>query len=105
MDEHTRDSGVAPPLGDPTGWRSAVDPEDVARSADGDADARCGPTDQRSAGGYWEHATLCRATEHGVRLYNAGEHHEAHDCFENVWLRINKSHRQESGFERPATGV
>ncbi|WP_226010097.1 DUF309 domain-containing protein [Halomicrobium salinisoli] len=58
MDEHTRDPSVAPPAGNPTGWR-----ED----------------------GQWEHATLRRAVVHGVRLYNAGEFHESHDCFEVEW--------------------
>ncbi|WP_225334483.1 DUF309 domain-containing protein [Halomicrobium urmianum] len=58
MDEHTRDPSVAPPAGDPTGWR---------------------------ADGQWEHATLRRAVVHGVRLYNAGEFHESHDCFEDEW--------------------
>ncbi|PSP80067.1 DUF309 domain-containing protein [Halobacteriales archaeon QS_1_68_20] len=59
MDEHTRDPTVKPPDGNPTGW----DP-DQAR---------------------WEHATLRRATDHGVRLYNSGEFHESHDCFEDEW--------------------
>ena len=59
MDDHTRDLSVAPPLGNPTGWR---------------ADERV-----------WEHATLRRATEHGVRLFNAGDYHESHDCFEDEW--------------------
>ena len=59
MDDHTRDPGVAPPLGNPTGWN---------------AETR-----------QWEHATLRRATEHGVRLFNAGEYHESHDCFEDEW--------------------
>jgi len=63
MDEHTRDPTVPPPLGDPTGWRR-------------------GP---EGRGGYWEHATLRRAVDHGVRLYNAGAYHEAHDCFEHEW--------------------
>ncbi|WP_226023492.1 DUF309 domain-containing protein [Halomicrobium salinisoli] len=58
MDEHTRDPSVAAPTGNPTGWR-----ED----------------------GQWEHATLRRAVVHGVRLYNAGEFHESHDCFEVEW--------------------
>jgi len=58
MDEHTRDPSVGPPLGNPTGWR----------------------TD-----GQWEHATLRRATDHGVRLFNAGAYHESHDCFEDEW--------------------
>ena len=77
MDEHTRDASVAPPLGNPTGWL---------------ADRRV-----------WEHATLRRATEHGARLFNSGEFHESHDCFENVWSSVNKSYRQGSGFKRPAT--
>jgi hypothetical protein len=59
MDEHTRDPSVAPPLGNPTGWRA----------------------DRRR----WEHATLRRATEHGVRLFNDGAYHESHDCFEDEW--------------------
>ncbi len=58
MDDHTRDPSVPAPKGDPTGWR----------------------TDGR-----WEHATLRRATDHGVRLFNAGEYHESHDCFEDEW--------------------
>jgi predicted metal-dependent hydrolase len=63
MDDHTRDSTVAPPAGDPTGWRSD---------------------------GRWEHATLRRATEHGVRLYNSGEFHESHDCFEAEWYNYGR---------------
>jgi len=63
MDEHTRDPGVPPPLGNPTGWQRH-------------------PTGR---GGYWEHATLRRAVDHGVRLFNAGEYHAAHDCFEHEW--------------------
>ncbi|WP_152040875.1 DUF309 domain-containing protein [Salinigranum salinum] len=59
MDDHTRDPSVAPPLGNPTGWHS----------------------DRRQ----WEHATLRRATEHGVRLFNAGDYHASHDCFEDEW--------------------
>jgi hypothetical protein len=66
MDDHTRDPSVGPPVaGDPTGWR---------------------------ADGRWEHATLRRATEHGVRLYNSGEFHESHDCFENVCLGVNNAY-------------
>ncbi len=64
MDEHTRDPSVEPPRGNPTGWRA----------------------DQK-----WEHATLRRAVVHGVRLYNAGEYHESHDCFENTCERANNS--------------
>ena len=61
MDDHTTDPSVGPPLGDsqPTGWL---------------------PTEGR-----WEHDTLRRATVHGVRLFNAGEFHESHDCFEDEW--------------------
>lgn len=58
MDDHTRDPSVSAPAGDPTGWR-----ED----------------------GRWEHATLRRATVHGVRLFNSGAYHESHDCFEDEW--------------------
>jgi predicted metal-dependent hydrolase len=64
MDDHTRDPSVGPPAaGDPTGWR---------------------------ADGRWEHATLRRATEHGVRLYNSGEFHESHDCFEDEWYNYGR---------------
>ena len=62
MSDHTRDRTVGPPdAGTPTGW----DP-DVAE---------------------WEHGTLRRAVLHGVRLYNDGAFHEAHDCFEAEWFR------------------
>ena len=63
MDDHTRDSSVDPPRGDPAGWRDD---------------------------GRWEHATLRRATEHGVRLYNSGEFHESHDCFEHEWYNYGR---------------
>jgi predicted metal-dependent hydrolase len=63
MDEHTRDPSVAPPAGDPTGWRDD---------------------------GRWEHATLRRATVHGVRLYNAGEYHGSHDSFEDEWYNYGR---------------
>ncbi|MFC6835309.1 DUF309 domain-containing protein [Halomarina ordinaria] len=63
MDDHTRDPSVAPPEGDPTGWR---------------------------ADGRWEHATLRRATVHGVRLYNSGEYHASHDCFEDEWYNYGR---------------
>ncbi len=60
MDDHTRDESVGPPRrGTPTGWL---------------------PTEGR-----WEHDTLRRATVHGVRLFNAAEFHESHDCFEDEW--------------------
>jgi len=57
MDDHTHDPGVAPPLGNPTGWQR----------------------EERQ----WEHATLRRAVEHGVRLFNDGAYHESH--FEDEW--------------------
>ncbi|MFQ3318848.1 MAG: putative metal-dependent hydrolase [Natronomonas sp.] len=63
MDDHTRDPTVGPPRGEPTGWR----PD-----------------------GQWEHATLRRATEHGVRLYNSTEFHESHDCFEYEWYNYGR---------------
>jgi len=63
MDEHTRDPSVGPPRGDPTGWRDD---------------------------GRWEHATLRRAVVHGVRLYNSGEYHESHDCFEDEWYNYGR---------------
>ena len=64
MDDHTRDDTVDPPAqGDPSGFR----PD-----------------------GRWEHATLRRATEHGVRLYNAGEFHASHDCFEDEWYEYGR---------------
>jgi predicted metal-dependent hydrolase len=75
MDEHTRDPSVPPPLGDPTGWQR-------------------GP---EGRGGYWEHATLRRAVDHGVRLFNAGAYHEAHDCFEDEWYNYG-SGTTESAF-------
>ena len=68
MDDHTRDPSVAPPLGDPTGWRSS--------------------------GKVWEHATCRRATEHGVRLYNTGHYHESHDCFEDEWYNYGRGNTE-----------
>lgn len=63
MDDHTRDDTVGPPTsGAPAGW-----------------DAKRGPSNG------WEHGTLRRATIHGVRLFNSGEYHESHDCFEDEW--------------------
>jgi len=63
MDDHTKDHTVAPPTrGDPAGW-SANHPESNG----------------------WEHGTLRRTVVHGVRLYNSGAYHEAHDCFEAEW--------------------
>jgi predicted metal-dependent hydrolase len=71
MDEHTADPSVAPPLGNPTGWRR-----------------------ERRV---WEHATLRRATAHGVRLYNAGAYHASHDCFEDEWYNYGRG-TTESAF-------
>ena len=75
MNDHTRDAGVGPPTrGDPAGWRA-----DRARSNG------------------WEHGTLRRAVIHGVRLYNAGEYHESHDCFETEWYNYGRG-TAESAF-------
>ena len=73
MDDHTSDPTVAPPPGPetPTGWRSAE--------------------------GRWEHATLRRATVHGVRLFNSGAYHESHDCFEDEWYNYGRG-TTESAF-------
>jgi predicted metal-dependent hydrolase len=71
VDEHTRDPSVDPPAGNPTGWH---------------------PETER-----WEHATLRRATEHGVALYNAGAFHAAHDCFEAEWYNYGRG-TTESAF-------
>lgn len=68
MDEHTRDSTVDPPRGDPTGWNAGRE--------------------------QWEHATLRRATVHGIALYNSGEFHDSHDCFENVCASVNNAYEQ-----------
>lgn len=63
MDDHTRDNTVGPPVsGSPTGWDA-----------------------HRGTSNGWEHGTLRQAVTHGVRLYNTGEYHEAHDCFEAEW--------------------
>jgi len=75
MDDHTRDYGVAPPpTGDPAGWRA-----------------------DRAASNGWEHGTLRRATIHGVRLFNAGEYHDSHDCFEDEWYNYGRG-TTESAF-------
>jgi len=75
MTDHTRDHGVGPPIsGDPTGWRA----------------------DRPESNG-WEHGTLRRAVVHGVRLYNAGEYHESHDCFEDEWYNYGRG-TTESAF-------
>lgn len=67
MDDHTRDPTVPAPTGNPTGWRDD---------------------------GQWEHGTLRRATLHGVRLFNAGEYHESHDCFEDEWYNYASGSRE-----------
>ncbi|QLH84134.1 DUF309 domain-containing protein [Halosimplex pelagicum] len=68
MDEHTRDYGVGPPTsGDPTGWQA-----------------------DRGASNGWEHGTLRRAVVHGVALFNSGEFHESHDCFEDEWYNYGR---------------
>jgi hypothetical protein len=65
VDDHTTDPDVPPPVrGQPTGWLH----------------------DRRR----WEHDTLRRATVHGVRLYNAGDYHESHDCFESEWYNYGR---------------
>ena len=72
MSDHTRDPTVEPPAsGTPTGWNQAADE--------------------------WEHATLRRAVCHGARLYNVGEFHESHDCFEDEWYNYG-SGTTESAF-------
>ncbi|WP_415382376.1 DUF309 domain-containing protein [Halosimplex sp. TS25] len=68
MDEHTRDYDVGPPTsGDPAGWRA-----------------------DRGASNGWEHGTLRRAVVHGVALFNAGQYHESHDCFEDEWYNYGR---------------
>ena len=67
MDDHTRDPSVPAPEGDPTGWRDD---------------------------GRWEHATLRRAIVHGVRLFNAEEYHESHDCFEHEWYNYGSGNTE-----------
>lgn len=75
MDEHTRDAAVAPPtVGAPAGWH----PDRVVSNG-------------------WEHGTLRRAVVHGVRLYNDGAYHDAHDCFEIEWYNY-ASGSTESAF-------
>ncbi|WP_256687303.1 DUF309 domain-containing protein [Halococcus qingdaonensis] len=83
MDEHTRDPSVEPPDGNPTGWRA----DRATTAADGE---RTGG----SASGQWEHATLRRALDHGVRLYNAGEFHDSHDCFEAEWYNYGRGNTE-----------
>ena len=82
MDEHTRDPTVDAPRGDPTGWLAER--------------------------GVWEHATLRRATIHGVRLFNVGEYHAAHDCFEDEWYNYGRGTTESAylhGMVQVAAGV
>jgi hypothetical protein len=75
MEDHTRDDTVAPPTtGAPAGWNG-----------------------NRFESNGWEHGTLRRAVIHGVRLFNAGEFHESHDCFEDEWYNYG-SGTTESAF-------
>ena len=82
MADHTDDPAVQPPDGNsPPGW----DPEDG-----------------------WEHATLRRAIEHGVRLFNAEAYHEAHDCFEDEWYNYGAGTTESAflhGMVQVAAGV
>ncbi|RQG96240.1 DUF309 domain-containing protein [Natrarchaeobius oligotrophus] len=72
MDEHTRDPTVdPPPTGEPTGWLADE--------------------------GRWAHATLRRAVVHGVRLFNSGDYHDSHDCFEYEWYNYGRG-TDESAF-------
>ncbi|EMA45548.1 DUF309 domain-containing protein [Halobiforma nitratireducens] len=74
MTEHTTDPSVEPPpdrTEPPTGWLASED--------------------------RWKHATLRRATVHGVRLFNDGAYHESHDCFEDEWYNYGRG-RTESAF-------
>lgn len=78
MDDHTNDESVPPPTGNPRGW----DP----------------------ASATWEHATLRRALNHGLRLFNDGAYHESHDCFEDEWYQYGAG-TTESSFLHGMTQV
>jgi hypothetical protein len=72
MTDHTQDSSVEPPeMGNPSGWKA----------------------DENK----WTHGTLRRAVIHGVRLYNSGDYHESHDCFEAEWYNYGRG-TTESAF-------
>lgn len=73
MSEHTRDPSVDPP-------------------PDGRAPAGWVPEQNR-----WRHDTLRRATCHGVKLFNDGAYHAAHDCFEDEWYNYGNG-TTESAF-------
>lgn len=94
MDEHTRDPSVAPPLGNPTGWNPPGSSRESGSMGRGDSAKEADPAPK---GGYWEHATLRRAVEHGVRLFNDGAYHDSHDCFEDEWFNYG-SGSTESAF-------
>lgn len=71
MDDHTRDPSVGPPApGNPTGWNQETQE--------------------------WDHATLRKAVIHGVRLYNVGEFHESHDCFEAEWYNYGHGNTESA---------
>ncbi|WP_254764179.1 DUF309 domain-containing protein [Natrinema marinum] len=75
MGDHTRDNTVSPPItGSPTGWCA-----------------------ERGESNGWEHGTLRRAVIHGVALYNSGEYHDSHDCFEAEWYNYGRG-TTESAF-------
>ncbi|ADD04269.1 DUF309 family protein [Natrialba magadii ATCC 43099] len=93
MDEHTNDPSVGPPANEPTGWVPAT------------SEAGTGPD---TDGGHWEHATLRRATCHGVRLFNDGAYHESHDCFELEWYNYGRGSTESQfchGMVQVAAGV
>ena len=73
MDDHTNAEGVEGPPEAVPGWLAE---------------------DNR-----WEHATLRRATVHGVALFNDGAYHESHDCFEDEWYNYGRG-TVESAFAR-----
>jgi len=82
MADHTDDPTVPPPSDSvPTGW----DPQHG-----------------------WEHATLRRAVDHGVRLFNDGAYHGAHDCFEAEWYNYGAGTTESAflhGMVQVAAGV
>jgi predicted metal-dependent hydrolase len=54
------------------------------------------------------HATLRRAVDHGVRLFNDGAYHEAHDCFEAEWYNYGAGTTESAflhGMVQVAAGV
>lgn len=82
MEDHTADPTVGPPRAETIGW---------------DADTE-----------EWEHATLRRAVDHGLRLFNDGAYHEAHDCFEDEWYNYGAGTTESSflhGMTQVAAGV